>query len=48
MSVFSTIKIDKFTVISNQKEIKRLKAILDKVELPHVVDDISFGAFLKQ
>ena len=42
MSVFSTIKIDKSIVKSNRQEIKRVKAILDKLQLPHVVDDISF------
>ena len=42
MSVFSTIKIDKSTVKSNRQEIERVKAILDKLELPHIVDDISF------
>jgi len=42
LSVFSTIKIDKSIVKSNRQEIKRVKAILDKLQLPHVVDDISF------
>ena len=42
MSVFSTIKVDKCIVQSNRQEIRRLKAILDKLELPHIVDDISF------
>ena len=42
LSVFSTIRIDKSIVKSNQQEIKRLKTILDKLELPHMVDDISF------
>jgi hypothetical protein len=42
LSVFSTIKIDKFFVSSNRNEVKRLKAILDKLQLPHVVDDISY------
>lgn len=42
MSVFSTIKIDKSIVKSNRQEIERVKAILDKLELPHIVDDISF------
>ena len=39
---FKKIKIDKFVVKSTQREIKRVKAILDKLELPHIVDDISF------
>ena len=42
MSLFNTIKIDKSIVKSNRQEIKRVKAILDKLEIPHVVDDISF------
>jgi hypothetical protein len=42
LSVFSTIKIDKSIVKSNRQEIERVKAILDKLELPHIVDDISF------
>jgi hypothetical protein len=42
LSLFNTIKIDKSIVKSNRQEIKRVKAILDKLEIPHVVDDISF------
>ena len=42
MFVFRTIKIDKSIVKSSRQEIKRVKVILDKLELPHVVDDISF------
>jgi hypothetical protein len=42
LSVFSTIKIDKSIVKSNRQEIERVKAILDKLGLPHIVDDISF------
>ena len=42
LSAFKKIKIDKFVVKSTQREIKRVKAILDKLELPHIVDDISF------
>ena len=42
MSVFSKIKIDKYIVKSTRQEIKRVKAILDKLRIPHVVDDISF------
>ena len=42
MSIFSTIKIDKYIVNSNQQEIKRVKAILDKLEVPHIVDNVSF------
>ena len=42
LSAFNTIKIDKFVVMSTRREIKRVKAIFDKLELPHIVDDISF------
>jgi hypothetical protein len=42
LSVYSTIKIDKSILKSNRQEIERVKAILDKLELPHIVDDISF------
>jgi hypothetical protein len=39
---FNTIKIDNYIVKSSRQEIKRVKAILDKLELPHVIDGISF------
>ncbi|GAG85282.1 unnamed protein product [marine sediment metagenome] len=42
MSVFSTIKIDRSISKSNRQEIKKAKAIFDKLKLPHIVDDISF------
>jgi hypothetical protein len=42
LSALSTIKIDKDIVRSTQQEIKKVKAILDKLELPHIVDGISF------
>ena len=42
MSVFSTIKIDRSITKSNRQEIKKAKAIFDKLKLPHIVDDISF------
>jgi hypothetical protein len=42
LSVFSTIKIDKSIIKSNRQEIKKAKAIFDKLKLPHIVDDISF------
>jgi hypothetical protein len=42
VAVFSTIKIDSYHLEASRQEIKRLKAILDKLELPHFVDDISF------
>jgi hypothetical protein len=42
LSVFSTIKIDKSIIKSNRLEVKKAKAIFDKLKLPHIVDDISF------
>jgi len=42
LSVFSTIKIDKSIIKSNRREIKRAKAIFDKLKFPHIVDEISF------
>ena len=42
LPAFSTIKIDKDIITSARQEIKKVKAILDKLELPHIVDDISF------
>ena len=42
LSVFSTFKIDKSIIKSNRQEIKKAKAIFDKLRLPHIVDDISF------
>ena len=42
MTISRTLKIDKYIVKSNRNEIRRIKAILDKLEVPHVVDDISF------
>ena len=42
MTHFSTIRIGEAKIISNSREIKRLKAILDKLEMPHILDDVSF------
>ena len=42
MSIIRTIKIDKYIIESNRQEIKRVKAILDKLEVAHSVDNISF------
>ncbi len=36
------IRIGKSKIKSTKLEIKRFKAILDKLELPHILDDISF------
>lgn len=42
LSIFSTIKIDRYIVKSNRQEIRKIKAILDKLEVPHAVDDVSY------
>ena len=42
LSIFSTIKIDRYIVKSNRQEIRKIKAILDKLEVPHTVDDVSY------
>ncbi|MDX1700135.1 MAG: hypothetical protein R3250_05920 [Melioribacteraceae bacterium] len=43
MTISSTLKIDSYIVKSNRNEIRRIKVILDKLEVPHVVDNISFN-----
>ena len=42
MSGFSAIKIGEYKLKSNSETIQRLKAILDKLELPHILDDVGF------
>jgi len=42
LNVFSTIRVDNYNVKSTRQETRRLKAILDKLGLPHIIDDISF------
>ena len=42
MSDPSTIRIGEFKIRSTQKSVRRLKAILDKLEVPHILDDVSF------
>lgn len=42
MDSLSRIKIGEYKVKSTKHEIKRLKVILDKLEVPHTLDDISF------
>jgi hypothetical protein len=37
-----TIRIGEAKIKSTNPEIKLLKAILDKLELPHILDDVSF------
>ena len=38
----STIRIGEAKIKSTSSEIKKLKAILDKLEMPHILDDVSF------
>ena len=37
-----TIEIGGHKIQSTRKTIKKLKAILDKLEVPHILDDVSF------
>ena len=38
----STIRIGENKIRSNKHAVRKLKAILDKLEVPHVLDDVSF------
>ena len=42
MSDLSTIRIGEYTIKSTKQSVRRLKAILDKLEVPHILDDVSF------
>ena len=42
MPHFDTIRIGETKIQSNSREIRRFKTILDKLELPHILDDVSF------
>jgi hypothetical protein len=42
MSDPSTIRIGEFKIRSTKQTVRRLKAILDKLEVPHILDDVSF------
>ena len=42
MSEPSTIRIGEFKIRSTKQTVQRLKAILDKLEVPHILDDVSF------
>ena len=42
MAVCGTIRIGEYRIKSALREIKEFKVILDKIELPHILDDISF------
>ncbi len=42
MPDFSTIRIGEYKIKSTKQVVRRLKAILDKLEVPHILDDVSF------
>jgi hypothetical protein len=42
MPDLSTIKIGEYKIKSNKETVRKLKAILDKLEVPHILDDVSF------
>ena len=42
MSDSSTIQIGDYKIKSDKRAVRRLKAILDKLEVPHILDDVSF------
>jgi len=42
MPDLSTIRIGEYESKSNKQTVRRLKAILDKLEVPHILDDVSF------
>jgi len=38
----STIRIGKYKIKSTRQSVRKFKAILDKLEVPHILDDVSF------
>ena len=38
----STIRIGKYKIKSTKQSVRKFKAILDKLEVPHILDDVSF------
>lgn len=42
MSDFSTIRIGEYTIKSSRQSVRMLKAILDKLNMPHILDDVGF------
>jgi len=42
MPDFSTIRIGEYKIKSTKQSVRRLKVILDKLEVPHILDDVSF------
>jgi hypothetical protein len=42
MPDLSTIRIGEHKIQSTKQAVRRLKSILDKLEVPHILDDVSF------
>ena len=42
MPDFSTIRIGEYNIRSTKQSVRRFKAILDKLQVPHILDDVSF------
>jgi hypothetical protein len=42
MSGSSTIRIGEYKIKYSKQEVRRFKAILDKLEVPHILEDVSF------
>ena len=42
MPDLSTIRIGEYKIKSTRQSVRRLKVILDKLEVPHILDDVSF------
>lgn len=42
MSDFATIRIGTYRINSTKHCVQKFKAILDKLEVPHILDDVSF------
>jgi len=42
MPDFSTIRIGEYDIRSTKQSVRRFKAILDKLQVPHILDDVSF------
>ena len=42
MPDLSTIRIGEYKIKSTKQSVRRLKSILDKLEVPHILDDVSF------
>jgi hypothetical protein len=42
MADLSTIRIGEYKTKSTKKSVRKFKAILDKLEVPHILDDVGF------